>query len=279
MTDMTPEPEDPFETALAALLEPLARAMIARGVTLGTAHEAMKKALLDAALAGSQGRLSDSRVSLMTGLHRKDIKRLRSKDPDQPVRRQVNAAARVLGYWAADRAFLDRDRQPRDLDRASGKAGPGFDELVRRARVDMAPGTMLQALMDQGAVRVLADGTIRMVTQALVPEAGSAEQIAAYQATLSAHFDAATRNLLATEDAPRHFDRAVRYSHLSDASVEALRDKADALAQQLLEEINAQAHALQDSDDAGGHAGRFVLGAYVLATPDAEDDTGLESDA
>ncbi|WP_424978285.1 DUF6502 family protein [Leisingera sp. S232] len=264
---MTTGPDDPFEAALAALLAPLAQAMVARGSSFGTASEALKKALLEAALATSDGKLSDSRASLLTGVHRKDIKRLRSQTGDENTRRSVNAAAMVLSCWATAPEYQSGDGSPLDLPRRGSNGKPGFDELVRQTRADMAPGTVLQALLDQGAVGQLEDGRLRLLSQTLVPAAGGAEQVAAYQATLTAHLAAATQNLLAEPGGKRHLDRAVRYSHLSQAAVETLRKTSTEKVQALLEEINSEARLLQEQDADGGHSGRFVLGAYILPTP------------
>lgn len=260
------DPTDRFETALAALLEPLAQAMVAHGVTIGTGTEALKRALLQAAMATSESELSNSSASLLTGIHRKDIKRLREQDAQEPLRRSNNAAALVISHWATDPEYQDEFGAPRRLRRSGDDTQPGFDDLVRKARVDMAAGTVLQALLKQDVVVQVDDDRYRLLTHAFLPKAGSNEQVAAYQATLSAHLMAATHNLVSGENAERHFDRAVRYSHLSGQSVEELRQAASSGAQKLLQEINAQARRLQDRDREGGDDGKFVLGAYIHPT-------------
>lgn len=269
---MTAPDEDPFAAALAALLAPLARAMVARGVTIGEANEAMKRALLQAAVELDGDGVPDSRISARTGLHRKDVKRLRNTEGASEPRKSANAAAQTISYWATAPDFQGADGQPRMLMRSDLDGKPGFDDLVRRTRVDLAPGTVLNVLLDQGAVEAQKDGTYRLLTYALLPLAGSEAQVAAYQATLSAHLAAATHNLLAPPDASRHFDRVVRYSHLSQTSVDALTLTTNARAQALLEEINLMARDLQD-DDAGPPAtGKFAFGAFVLPTPPIDGD-------
>lgn len=263
---MTTKPTDPFEAALAALLGPLAQAMIAHGVTFGTASEALKNALLQAALATSETAMSDSRASLLTGIHRKDIKRLRQIGDDGSMRRSSNALASVISIWATDPEFQDSTGAPLTLMRSRSKPTPGFDDVVRKARIDMAPGTVLNGLMDQEIVRQRDDGSYQLRMQAFLPKAGSQEQVAAYQATLSAHLMASTQNLLSDETTERNFDRAVRYSHLSAASVDALHKIASAKAQALLQEINALARDMQNDDQDGDPVGKFVLGAYILPT-------------
>ncbi|WP_108859771.1 DUF6502 family protein [Ruegeria sp. Alg231-54] len=264
---MSNDPKPPLETALSALLVPLARAMVAHGVTLGSATEALKLALLTAAEQSTDGKLSDSHASLLTGLHRKDVKRLRHIDDDAPLKRSCNAAALVISYWSTTPEFLDDLGAPRILSRKGDATGPGFDDLVRRARVDMAPGTVLETLVVQKNVEQVGKGELRLLSQAFLPSVGSAEQVAAYEATLSAHLAVATQNLLAEPDAPRNFDRAVRYSHLSSESIEELRQFSSDRAQALLQEINSLARELQDKDSDGDHSGRFAAGAFVLPSP------------
>lgn len=265
---MSNNSKPPFESALAALLEPLAQAMVAQGVTIGSATEALKQALLAAADQSSDAPLSDSRASLLTGLHRKDVKRLRNLDDDAPERRSCNAAALVISHWATSPEFQDASGNPRNLQRKGTIDGPGFDDLVRLARIDMAPGTVLSILLEQNIVELRETGSLRLLTHAFLPSGGGAEQVAAYQATLSAHMKAATQNLLAKPGEDRNFDRAVCYSHLSEGSVEELRRVADEKAQALLQEINALARTLQDKDQGGGHRGRFAMGAYILPSSD-----------
>jgi hypothetical protein len=261
---------------LAALLEPLAQAMVAHGVTLGTATEALKKALLSAAEDSSDQPLSDSRASLLTGLHRKDVKRLRDQEGGTPEKRSSSAAALVISHWATSPDYQNMSGAPRDLHRKGDQDGPGFDDLVRLARIDMAPGTVLNMLLDQSIVEITPKGRLHLLTHAFLPSGGGAEQVAAYQATLSAHLMAATQNLLAEPGDARNFDRAVRYSHLSLESVAQLRQTSEERAQALLQDINALARTLQDRDQDGGHTGRFVIGAYVLPSPPGEADEDPE---
>lgn len=268
MTDPT---QDPFSAVLARLLGPLAQAMVARGTTVQEATEALKHALFAAAIEIEGDAASDSRISLRTGLHRKDVKRLREQRDDPVPTRSTNAVAMAVSYWATAPEYQAPDGGPRDLPRDGGEDGPGLYDLIRRTRVDMAPGTVLAAMLDQGVAEQTADGNYRLRTGALLPDAGSAALIAAYQATLSAHLQAATHNLVAPPDAPRHFDRVVRYSHLSPQSIEALSAVTKKKAQALLEEVSAMARELQEQDAEAGKNGRFAFGAYQMLQPDTGD--------
>ena len=52
---MAADPKHPFDTAFAALLAPIAQAMLGQGITIGAASEAIKYALLQAALQEADG--------------------------------------------------------------------------------------------------------------------------------------------------------------------------------------------------------------------------------
>lgn len=265
---MSDDVTDPFQETLAALLLPVAQAMIARGTTIGMATESLKKALVKAADTSASGPESDSRVSLRTGLHRKDVKRLRSETPRAARKGAPNAAALALSLWSTAPIFADDTGAPRDLPRRGTSETPGFDGLIRAARIDLPAATVLSELLAQQLVQTLPDGKLRMLSSTFVPRQGTAGELYAFEATVIAHLTAATHNLTADEAAKRHFDRAVRYSHLSQDSVDKLEKTARQDAQHLLEKINSLANELQQND-AHRHSpatGQFVLGAFILPT-------------
>src|SRR5262245_30078545 len=72
--------------ALTRVLHPLVRLMIARGITFSAAVELLKRVYVEVAdqhFRLTDERQTDSRVSLITGLHRKDVKRLRASGDER----------------------------------------------------------------------------------------------------------------------------------------------------------------------------------------------------
>lgn len=81
---MFEEENSKFERTLASLLRPIARLMIANDLPLARTVELMKRALI--AEADRDEAETNSHISLKTGVHRKDVKRLRGADvPAQGV--------------------------------------------------------------------------------------------------------------------------------------------------------------------------------------------------
>ena len=68
--------------AVRALLRPLVRLLISKGVGLPAFMELVKDAYVDVAVNEfpvGEKKQTDSRISLLTGVHRKDVKRLRTQ--------------------------------------------------------------------------------------------------------------------------------------------------------------------------------------------------------
>ena len=252
------------------LLHPLARILVNQGVTLGAATEALKVALIEAAAQEAGADVSDSRVSLRTGLHRKDVRRLRHSAAGPARKSTMNALTLVLNQWCQSAAFLTPDGEPIELTRRGDHSQPGFDDLVKAARIDLASGTVLAELLEQGLVREQANGTLRLVSRAYIPGSGATARLGALEATVASHLDTAAQNFLSAPGEKRHFDRAVRYSRLSQGSLAELELEARDGAQQLLERINLLAFRLQQADEEKEEpaTGRFGLGAFVYSSED-----------
>lgn len=279
---------DRIERALSALLKPLSKLLIKNNLDVQTATEALKRALVTEGLSDESA--TDSQVSLRTGVHRKDVKRLRAEiESGQTKKIPTRGIALVLTTWSQEPPFCDAAGQPRLLPRKGRPDAPGFDELIKASKVDLAAATVLSELERQDLIKRHPDGQLELLSATFVAQSGDAA-IDAFEATVGDHLRIATENVLSPPGAPRQFDQVLRYSHLSASSVAALEAEARKMAQSYLETLNAMAHRLQSEDDASGQLanGRFVTGAFIapihptdtstpegVATPEknSEEDT------
>ena len=152
--------------ALLIALRPLARALLRAGIGYREFAEISKSAFVDVATKdyGIRGRPTNiSRVAVMTGLTRKEVRRLRNKSEsgeEIEVSRPMPMAV-ILHRWFTEADFLDSSGKPRVLD-FDGSPN-SFSELVRRFCGDIPPGAMRTELKrihaveetDSGALRVL----------------------------------------------------------------------------------------------------------------------------
>jgi len=273
-----------FQRILTRLLRPIARVMIANGLTFSTAAEALKRALFYAAThAGDAGaRPTDSRISLMTGLHRKDVRRLRDDKTRAVKRPMMNACALTIALWTNDADFCNADGSASVLPRIGDKTQKGFDDIIRQAKIDLPASTVLDALAENGAVVLdIEENNVTLVQDVFQGTPNSQAKFFAYEKNLLAHLDAATNNLLTQHARSPHFERAAHFNRLSPESVTLLKREADILADTFLKRLNTKALALQSADIAlGAQAGvepkgRFCVGAYVFVPAvDTKNDEG-----
>jgi hypothetical protein len=241
---------------LDILFAPLARLLVARGILFPDFAERMKAHYISAALALSQGRETDSRLSVMTGLQRRDVTRLRGFEPrDQ----RPNHLARLIALWQTDPDYAQTASLPR-----SGPA-PSFETLAWAVRRDVHPRTMLDALLASGTVAL--DGAeVRLLQSSYQPLAGSEDQMAYLTRNLGDHLTAATDNVLG--QTPPHFERAVHYSDLTEDEVATLAEMHRQGQMALFQTLSQQAATMKRSGERGSH--RFRAGAYFLSTKESD---------
>ncbi len=255
--------------AITRLLRPLARLLIARGVPFPKFLDWAKEAYLTAAerhfrVPGK--RLTDSRLHLLTGLQRKDIKALRAEATNPPPM-TAGPLSRVVARWLAEHV---KDGKPVAMAR-TGPA-PSFEALVAEVSRDVHSRTILDELIRLGHAE--ADGqSVRLTTDAFLPSADDSALLGYLGANVSDHAEAATANVLAAPDPGPHFERAAHYNNLTPAAVTELDRLSRKLLGDALSSINARAAALQKRDRGTSQAThRFRAGAYVYAEDEAGED-------
>ena len=142
--------------ALLSALKPLARLLMKAGIGYREFAELSKCAFVDVATAdyGLRGRPTNiSRVAVMTGLTRKEVKRLREKIAagDESQIDRVTSHANILGKWHTDPDYLDALGNPRVLE-FEGPT-PSFTSLVKKYGGDIPSGAMRTELKRVGALR------------------------------------------------------------------------------------------------------------------------------
>ncbi|MGH8223946.1 MAG: DUF6502 family protein, partial [Woeseiaceae bacterium] len=153
-------------TALLTALRPLARALLRAGIGYREFEEIAKTAFVDIATKdyGLRGRPTNiSRVAVMTGLTRKEVRRLRDKSAagNSTIVLRSTPMAVILHRWFTDEEFLDQSGHPRILP----FDGPGvtFTTLVRHYGGDIPPGAMRTELRRIKAVEEFEDGRLKVV--------------------------------------------------------------------------------------------------------------------
>ena len=120
------DPPAALMAALRRILAPLVRLLMAHGITHSAISRLLKTVYVDVAerdfaLPGKP--LSDSRISLLTGVHRKDVRALRGAPADlQAVPASVSLGSQLVARWLSEKPWVDRDGRPRELPRRAGRS-------------------------------------------------------------------------------------------------------------------------------------------------------------
>lgn len=269
------EPHPALTQALHRLLRPLVRVLIAKDITFPALSRLLKAVYVDVAQAdfSDEGKpLTDSRISLLTGVHRKDIKALR-EGRAQPggAPPALSRNAHLIALWTGAPDYLDPRGQPRPLPRQrSDKGGTSFEELVESVSTDIRPRAVLDEWLRRGLARMDDDDRVHLETSAFVPSEDFADIAYYFGRNLRDHIAASGHNLLG--GAPPMLERAVYYESLSPQSVEELQALSRELGSDALVRINQKAFDLAQRDEGSPAAkARITFGVYFFAAPEDGD--------
>jgi hypothetical protein len=137
------------------LLTELAVVLLQVGITPKNFGELAKQAFVEAAGTLSKfrnGKINRSRVAVMTGLSRVEVKRLLSGQPSMTsLPAQQSRGERVISGWMSDHRFLDARGRPRRLPIAGARGS--FASLVREFGGDVPHRAVLEELRRLRVVR------------------------------------------------------------------------------------------------------------------------------
>ena len=261
--------------ALRKLLRPLVRLLLARRLTYPSLLKLLKEIYVEVALAElerGERTPTDSRISLMTGVHRKDVRRLRSEGRHlDSVPESVSRGAQVALRWVTDEAYLDAQGEPLPLPRvAAGVDGPTFDGLVDSISRDVRPRAVLDELLDLGVAQIDENGYVCLRVAGFVPDEHFDEKAFFFGRSVRDHIAAATHNLLG--ERPPMLERAVYYESLTEESVRELEELAEKTAMDALRTFNRRGATLRQRDAGRPGASLYVtLGAYFFQAPKGQD--------
>lgn len=245
--------EAKFKKILASvtlgILKPLVKILLRNGVPFMAFADLAKWVYVDVAarcfnIDGKKQ--STSRISILTGLPRKEVGRLRKM---QAVRTTVdvdsyNRAARVVGGWISDRRFTYKSGQPVVLCFEKGEAS--FSDLVRDYSGDVPPRAVLDELLRVGLVEVEKNNRIRLLSRAYIPLRDEPQMLFILGTDVPHLIRTIDHNIIGKGENP-FFQRKVSYDNVPVESLPELRQITAEQGQRLLEKLNQQ-FSMQDRD-------------------------------
>ncbi|WP_250265670.1 DUF6502 family protein [Rhodovastum atsumiense] len=261
------------------MLRPLVRLLISSGVTFPLLVDLLRELYVDVArhdLLSDPKMRTDRRVSRMTGVHRKNLRRQRLAGASEAAA-PLTASAQIVAHWLGLPTYTDTSGHPRPLP-CSGDAA-SFEGLVAMVARDLRPHAVLEEWVRQGLVTLDAEGRVHLQVMAFLPGHGSEAQLFYFARNLHDHAAAAVANVLAS-GIPPFLDRSVHYDRLGARAAAALVAEGRKAAQQMLLEVNRKALALLEADDPAvaapeqGVTRRVNLGVYLFVQDENADAPG-----
>ena len=259
--------------AAAVMLRPLVKRLLASGVPFGQLEARLRELFIEVAdteLALPDRRQTDSRISLLTGINRKEVRRIRSAERGQPGPRSfsMNHATALISRWLTDPQTVDRAGRPRPIPYRATR-GPSFMKLARKVTADLAPGVLLDELLRSGAV-TQRDQLLVLTSEAYVPKRDAAEKLQILGEDPPELIETILRNIFA-EGPELLLQRKVYYDNLGSHAAKRVRAAMRREGERFLRRVNrllGQYDRDRNPKAAGGDRYYAGMGVYFFETPE-----------
>lgn len=229
--------QETLVNAVLRILRPLVRVLLRNGMAYGSFSELSRRAFVEVAyedFTPKGKKQTISRVSALTGLTRKEVKRLVEtplSDASKSEQR-YNRATRVVSGWINDKRFSNE---------AGGEVlflddrKPSFNELVKAYSGDVPTKAMLSTLESAGTVKVEGDQVI-LLRHAYIPGNDAVDKLHILGTDVAEMISTINHNLV--HDADLRFQRKASSLAIKIEDIPAFRDLMRKKSQHLLEELD-----------------------------------------
>lgn len=281
--------------ATERVLWPLVKLLLQRDVTYPTLADALKRVYVGVAMSEFpplNARETDSRLSVLTGIYRRDIKRLRGRigrelgpGADGANRRArvqrdrvpggaaeriepvagISLASMVVAVWTGRPEYLDSAGSPKPLPRLARKGRrQSFESLVASVSKDVRPRVLLDEWLRRGAVELDADDRVHLNLDNFMAVKDLDEKAFYFALNVHDHIAAAAHNLVGGR--PPFLERCAYYGRLTEASVAELSSLAGEAGMEALQAVSRRALTLQRRDAGNRRARhRMNFGVYFFS--------------
>jgi hypothetical protein len=250
--------------ALGHLLEPVILLLLKSGITWREFSDLAKAKFVQVATDefGIRGRPTNaSRVSILTGLDRRDVRKLRlALEHRRPVDPGfMSKPSQVLDGWFHDPEFLAGSGRARDLQ-IEGESG-SFTALVRRYAPGIPPVAMIKALKAAGAIAEIGETKLRALKRAYVPRELDADHIRLWGSVLKDIGTTWEHNLTRTSEQRSRFERRAINLKVDRKAIPEFQSFLEKEGMAFLERVDdwLSAHEVRDGDGARLGAGLYYI--------------------
>jgi len=259
-----------LRNSLRKILMALFRTWLRNGMSYGEFDQVARKCLVDVAyrdFAPRGKKQTVSNVAILTGLNRKEVKKLAELDLAKPDANsnQYNRVVRVLGGWINDPRYHRKDGEPRDLEYDGSRS---FSDLVKRYSGDMPVAAMQKVLLNSANIRFTDDGKVRLMSHAYLPSNDPLEKLVILGNDTSELIDTIDYNLTAAEEALR-FQRKASNPRVARNSIPVIKRYLQRKGQAFLEEIDLYLSQHEADDES---TSKISIGLFYHEADDSNPD-------
>lgn len=265
----TPQPQSLILNTVRQVLKPLIRLLLAHGITYTLLLDELKRLFVEIAdkefQIGNKPQ-TDSRITLLTGVHRRDVHRFRNETPANTIVR-TNFGAQLMAQWLGNPRFIDSNKKPRKLPRFSTFGeDESFESLVASVSKDIRARPVLDEWLRTGKVTMLDDGDIELNTDAFIPKEDLEQKLFFFGMNIHDHLASAVNNL---QDGNKSMvERCTYHDGLTIDQVEEIHQLIKVKGMDYLKEVNLAA-INQNVSNANHEAAQFRInsGIYFYYEP------------
>ena len=261
--------------ACRAMLRPIVRMLLKSGIVHRDFLNLTREVYVDIARAefGLGGRpTSISRTALLTGLARKEVRRIADlMDAGDNLSFEPTARdriSRVLSGWFQDEDYLTRDGQPLALP-VDGLA-PSFASLKAKYGGDIPASAILRELLNCGTVEKDDDGLVRPVYRNYAPNPADPEYISRAGSVIEDIGTTLVRNLYRKEDEPKWLERRATNTYIPEDLLPEFREMLIREGQGFLEGIDEWMTEHEDRTGSNKTL-RVGIGMYIIKGPGSDE--------
>jgi len=227
--------------ALFKLMRPLVKLLLRYGVSHSEFVEVLKRIYVDVAETEQEFRVEErkqsvSRISVLTGLNRKEVSRIQALPSDEEFEVTThNRAAQVVNGWLRDNAYQNSSGDPIDLP--LGDTPVSFSTLVKTYSGDMPVRAVLDELIRVGVVKKLDSGMLSLLSSAYIPQKSDSEKLVLLGVSVADLLNTLEHNIPRPLEDSR-LQLTLAYDNLPEEALEEFKKMSEEHAQKTLLLLN-----------------------------------------
>ena len=276
---------------LINILRPIVKMVLRNGIVYREFCDAVKKLFVDVATEdfGIKGRPTNiSRVSILTGIDRKEVKRVRDLTANQELNESPSnrrdRITRVISAWHQDKNYLDSAGNPIILD-VQGTSH-SFSQLSKSYAGDIPEGALLKELERSNVVERISTtknnqtiDQVKIVKREFIPVETDPDAILRASEVFTDLGKTLFHNLYDADEknTPKVFERRASNSNIDPLKYEEFKQFVNLKGQAFLEEIDQWLTDNElENDDSNSNKG-IRLGVSTFLINDLLEDGNAPS--